>query len=83
MACYVYGHRQAEEHLWPRNTKHGIHRHGKGPLCLRCGLPIGTFDYEEADDLHVVETGHHLGAWAHELQCGPEGHVTTHESEEA
>lgn len=68
--CYVYHQWAADEHLWetPKDTGRRTPRrpwaHGKGPLCLRCGLPRGTWEWEEANDAHRTETGHNLGTYA-------------------
>lgn len=68
--CYVYGQLVAEEHLWekPKDTGYPTPKrpwkHGEGPLCLRCGLPRGTWEWEEANDFHKAETGHGLGTGA-------------------
>lgn len=61
--CYVYGSRAGDTHLW--ETKHrGPWQHGKGPLCIRCGLPRGTFEFDEASDYHNAAVGHRLGTGA-------------------
>lgn len=72
MACSVYMQWVADRHLWPSRTKT---RHpyecGAGPLCVRCGLPLGTFQSEDASDRHKERTGHHLGTGACVEQCDP------------
>lgn len=71
MACYVYGRRIADDHLWEdHDLAEQRHEFGEGPLCIRCGLPIGTWQSESADDVHQVRTGHHLGSGACLEQCG-------------
>jgi len=71
--CCVYHQRVADEHMWetPKDTGKPTPRrpwdHGQGPLCIRCGLPRGTWEWEEANDAHKAETGHRMGTMAYEL----------------
>jgi hypothetical protein len=69
-ACYVYGEKVADEHLYQGRGSRSPHDHGEGPLCLRCGVPKGTIDFERASDLHVAEKGHALGTGACLEECG-------------
>ena len=70
MACFVYHQWVADEHLWekPADTGKRTPRrpwgYGQGPLCIRCGLPRGTWEWEEASDAHKAQTGHSLGSYA-------------------
>jgi hypothetical protein len=68
--CWVYGKRVADEHLWPYPTLPGIQwLHGAGPLCLRCGLPQGTWQWEAYAARHRARTGHGLETGACEERC--------------
>lgn len=69
-ACYVYGKRIADDHLWATNVRLTLpRRHSQGPLCLRCGLPLGTVQWETAADAHRERTGHGLDTGACEDTC--------------
>jgi hypothetical protein len=71
MACYVYGTRIADRHLWPPRTRtRHPYEFSCGPLCVRCGIPLGTVQYETADDAHAERTGHHLASGTCEETCG-------------
>lgn len=74
-ACYVYGKRIADDHLWANATRLDKPReHGDGPLCLRCGLPLGTVQWETAADAHRERTGHLLDTGACIEDCYPGGY---------
>jgi hypothetical protein len=45
-ACWLYGTRIADEHLWEDDGTTAPWEHGEGPLCMVCGLPRGTYDAE-------------------------------------
>ena len=71
MACYLYGKKMDDDHLWGPYVKVDKPReYGKGPLCLRCGLSLGTYQFEAAGDRHKERTGHHLHSGACEGECG-------------
>lgn len=73
MACYLYGKRQADHHLWPARTKtRHPYEHACGPLCVRCGIPLGTLQSEAASERHAERTGHHIGTGACVEACNPE-----------
>lgn len=76
--CYLYGKRIGDHHLWPKPRPRKVFAHGAGPLCDCCGLPFGTWEWEEAADMHEAETGHGLGTGAcDDVRCD-EREVITH-----
>lgn len=46
--CWVYGTKVADRHRWRGNVNvERVREHGTGPLCLTCGLPLGTAQAEQ------------------------------------
>lgn len=70
MSCVVYGERVADAHAWETAGPAGRWPHGAGPLCLACGLPRGTYEWERANDVHSAQAGHDLGSGACVQECG-------------
>jgi hypothetical protein len=69
----VYGERVADEHLWDDDDgTTGPWANATGPLCQRCGLPRGTYQWERADDAHRADLGHGIGTGACVDACGPD-----------
>lgn len=77
-ACYVYGKRIADDHLWANATRLDKPReHGDGPLCLRCepsGRSVQTARWEPIVcdvllDAHRQRTGHLLDTGACIERC--------------
>lgn len=70
-ACWYGVTRIADRHRWEDDGTPGPWEHGAGPLCVACGLPRGTYEWEQASANHRLETGHRLGTGACADACGP------------
>lgn len=73
-ACFVYGKKVADEHLFHHFVKYDFPRNwNTGPLCYRCGLPLGTIQMETAGDFHLKKKGHTIGSGACSNECNDGG----------